>query len=507
MSGKLLSAFFLFNFCFLYGELNAQRIDSATISLPNLTTTQMYEDFDYFVETVKHFSPQTAVRKAVTGIDAFEELQKIRKKINASKNAKAFNELMLNAITVLQDGHSSFLWPASYDDPYLKELGVSDEAISCFPAYYEQWRSINADKKFNLKLVYLDGAYYSVMPFQYKGKKYEPGLKLRTINGINAANFVEQLYPYLRRMRWDYNNKRYFSESFYLAYNLSADEELSLEFVDADGNTIQDKFSLSQSLNYKSNDQQGAKEKKVEYFDDEAMLYIRVPKMNLDYLDYFPTEIKSKASGENVKKVVIDIRGNRGGADNVWVAILESIIKDPIAYEMLLLATSSEKMKAKYPEDSPNWESYFATFLNDLEFSVFASGSRTIEPSENSLNFGDQIYLLVDKKVYSSAGALMAIGLLAENIIVVGENTGKLLGRGINPLVFELPNSKILYRLEPVIDFQNVKNAKDVYHDDVELKVELTIEQYLKRMSYEGDLYSKTFLFTHDPVFQSVIQH
>ena len=91
--------------------------------------------------------------------------------------------------------------------------------------------------------------------------------------------------------------------------------------------------------------------------------------------------------------------------------------------------------------------------------------------------------------------------MLADNIHTVGQNTGWLLGRGVNPLVFELPNSKILYRIEPVIDFQNVKSARDVYHDEVEIPVSLTIEQYLKRIHFEGDIYGKVFLFNQDPVF------
>lgn len=496
---------YLFIFCFIllnHISTSVQAQASTATNFPELTTEEMLDDFDRFVETVVEFSPQTPVRKAVTGIDPLAELKKIRSSIRKLKSPQEFASLIESAITLLQDGHSSLLWPRGYSSDYLEELGISEAAIELFPAYYDLRTSKAKQKKFNLKLKYIKGEYYSIAPFQYEGVSYDAGLRLAKINGRRAQAYISKLYPYLRRMRWDYKHQRYYSENFYRALNLSSDQSLKLKFIDKDKKVITGVFKLDTAIQYA--DRVDATEypaEKVEYFKEEKILYIRIPKMNMDYVDFYPAEIKSKASGKQLDKVIIDIRNNPGGADNVWVGVLAAIIQKPIDFELLLLALPSEGMRKQYPEDAAKWESYQAPFLDNYQYKVFASGPRQIEPDSNSINFDGKIYILLNEGIYSSAGAMAAIGMLADNIYTVGQNTGWLLGRGINPIVFELPNSKILYRIEPVIDFQNVKTAEDVYHDNVEVPVSLNIDEYLQRIYYAGDIYGKEFLLTHDPVF------
>lgn len=479
-----------------------QAQESIATKFPELTTAEMLADFDQFVDMVKEFSPQTPVRKAVTGIDPLAELKKMRPRIRKIKSTKEFAGLIESAITVLQDGHSSLLWPRGYSSDDLEELNISEAAIELFPAYYELRTSTANRKKFNLKLKYIKGEYYSIAPFQHEGVSYKAGLRLAKINGRRAQAFISKLYPYLRRMRWDYKHRRYYSENFYRSLNLTSDQSLKLKFVDQDKKVTTGIFKLDEAIRYEDDvENTEYQAEKVEYFAAEKVLYVRIPKMNMDYIDFYPTEIRSKAAGKPLDKVIIDIRNNPGGADNVWVKVLASIIHKPIDFELLLLALSSEGMKKQYPEDSPNWKSYQVSFLNNYQYSVFASGPRQIEPDSNSLHFDGKVYILLNEGIYSSAGAMAAIGMLADNIYTVGQNTGWLLGRGINPIVFELAHSKILYRIEPVIDFQNVNNAEDVYHDKVEIPVALSIDEYLKRIYYKGDLYDKAFLLQHDPVF------
>ena len=492
--------------CFILSNIltiKAQEQKPVEQKIPVLTTEQMLADFDSYIKTVVEFSPQTPVRKAVTGIDPLVELKKMRSHILKIKSTEEFARFIHSAITVLQDGHSSLLWPSAYPSDYLKEIGVSDAAVELFPTYYELRKSKREQKKFKLKLKYISGEYYSIASFKHKDAIFEAGLRLVKINGKKAQSFISKLYPYCRRMRWDYSHQRYYSENFYNAINLSADQSLKLKFVNKNKKVSTAVFKLNKALQYEDDSDGDAykKAKKVEYFSNEQILYIRIPRMNLDHVDFYPAEIKSKASGKPLKKVIIDIRDNPGGADNVWVKVLTAIIDQPINYELLLLAVASEEMKKKYPEDSPKWTSYRAPFLDDYEYAVFSSGEGQIKPTPNSLNFKGKIYILQNEGIYSSAGAMAAMGMLADNIFTVGQNTGWLLGRGINPIVFELPHSKILYRIEPVIDFQNVKNAEDVYHDKVEIPVSLNIDQYLERINYDGDIYGREFLFNHDPVF------
>ena len=472
-------------------EVEAQEPIPKT-KLPTLTQEEMLADFDTLIESVQKFSPQPPVRKAVTRIDPFTELKKIRRLITKVESTEEYANFIKSALTVLQDGHSSLLWPSGYPADYLKKLGISDRAIELFPSYFDLRISDSKKKKFNLELKYIDGEYYNIIPFEHDGITYESGLKLIEINDQKAPSFIAQLYPYLRKMRWDYSYERYYSENFYNAMNLSANQSLNLKFRDKTGEEFEGVFRLDQAIQFEDleNNVEPKKVYKVDYFPEDEVLYVRIPTMSLDYVDFFPEEIVSKSSGKPLKKVIIDIRGNTGGADNVWVNTLAAIIDKSISFEMLLLANPTEELKNKYPnEELSEWKSYRVPFLDNYEYKIFASGPRLIEPSSSSIRFNGNIYILQDGDIYSSAGAFVAIGQLDGRIFTVGQSTGWLLGRGINPMFFELPHSKILYRIEPVIDFQNVENPKDVYHDNVEIPVSLSIDQYLDRINHDGDIY------------------
>jgi len=58
-------------------------------------------------------------------------------------------------------------------------------------------------------------------------------------------------------------------------------------------------------------------------------------------------------------------------------------------------------------------------------------------------------------------------------IINIGNSTGWFGGFGSMPWVFILPNSKILYWTEPLLDFTDVKMPEDLFHNH--LKIPVTI--------------------------------
>jgi hypothetical protein len=500
----IVQIFILLNFSVV--QIQGQKPIETT--LPVLTTEQMFADFDSFVEMVKQYSPQTPVRKAVTGIDPLAELQRMRAGIPKINSTEEYARLVQSAVTVLQDGHSSLIRADYLPAHRMKELGISDSALELLPAYDNLLRVDPSNrKKFNLKLTYINGEYYSIAPFTHRGMRFDSGIKLTEVNGQKTHSFVADLYPHRRMMRWDFDRRRYFSENFYLANNLSAGQSLKLKFVDKNGKAKEAKFNLSESLQYQNAaaNNNTNQTKKVEYFPSEQVLYIRLPEMDFNDASFYPAEIKAKAAGQPLKKVIIDIRDNPGGSDNVWMSVLAAIIAKPIVFENFILANPSAGMKKKFPEESAKWKAYGAPFLDNYEYAVFASGEARINPAPDSLNFGGKIYILQNEEIYSSAGSLAAVGVLADNILTVGQNTGWLLGRGISPLLFELPHSKIIYRIEPVIDFFNVKKAEDVYHDRVEIPVSLTIDQYLERINFTGDVYGKEFLIKRDPVFMRAI--
>lgn len=472
----------------------------------SLTTAQMLNDFDTLTSNILAISPQHPVRLQVTGIDIRENLRLIREDVINCKTDAAFLECVQRALTSCQDGHTSLIRTAylpSRKD--YRDAGLSNEAIDLIPHYDSIWRINPANnRKLFIPLTYLKGEYYCLSSFTAGKQNIKAGSKLISCNGQPIHKFVQSLLSYKRMMRWDFERKRYFAEDFFLATNFKETDSLSLEFVQPGSKEAKVTLAFSRALHFSDTINTTVNPvKKVEYWEKEKLLYIRVPQMSEP--DYYPPLIRSLAGSKPLDKVVIDIRDNPGGGDGVWINILSTLIRDSINYTDFILCNNSDVLKRHFPEDSKDWNSYSQKGFAKNNYLIFYSGPSSIQPDSLSIQFDGPIYLLQNENIYSSAGSFSAVAALSPQLISVGNNTGRLLGKGVSPLLFELPSSKILYRIEPVIDFLNVKTVADVYHDKVEVKVELTIDEYLNRLKNKNELYNKDYLLQNDPVFIKAI--
>lgn len=473
-------------------------------TVPTLSKTQMYADFDTLVHNIAEISPQIEVRQSVTGIDIFQQLAYYRSDIENVKNTEQFAILIRKALVTCQDGHTGILWNGYFpNEEGYKKRGISQEAIKLLPVYDSLFLGWSAKKKLNLKLKYVDGRYYNLATFSHQNQKYPAGLRLVTCNNAEINDYVHGLNNSKRMMRWDFKNKRYFSEDFYTSYHLSENDTLRLSFQDARGNTIAGNFRLSDSLTYSKPDPQTIDStRRVAFFAAQKLLYIKIPVMK--DADYYVKEISRQAANADIQKIVIDIRDNPGGSDNVWQVVVSKVIPKSLHYQDLLLCINSPAMRRRYPDYAGSWQKAAVPFLKDARYSVFYAGPVTIEPSSSSLKYDGKVYVIQNENIYSSAGSLAAVAAIDSNIVSVGSPTGRLLGKGIDPLIFELPNSKILYRIEPVIDFMNAGSPADVFHDKVEIPVELTLDEHLDRLQSKAQ-YTQEYLINTDPVFKKIL--
>lgn len=91
----------------------------------------------------------------------------------------------------------------------------------------------------------------------------------------------------------------------------------------------------------------------------------------------------------------------------------------------------------------------------------------------------------------------------SEQLVNVGVPTGRLLGRGVEPRFFELPDSKLIFGMELLMDATDAVAPRDAYHDHVELLVEPTLDEIRERL-LAADSYSPEFLLSHDPLMAAV---
>jgi hypothetical protein len=474
--------------------------------LPSLSRQQMFADFDTLTKVLMEVSPQGPVREKVTGLNVGVELGKLRTRINQIESTSEFAELVRTAITFCQDGHTSLIWNGYNTtlQEYLEE-GISKEAVQFLPLYDSLLRILPV-KPFNLGLKYIGGNYYITAPFTYRGQAFHAGMKLLQCNGIDIHKYIQGLAGNVM-MRWDFERKRYYAAGFFHGNHLKKQDSLTLTFQQRDGQRVLSTFHMSDTVSYtmRYNTFGSDTFKTVDYFPDEQILYVRVPKMAMENISYYTSMIREKGLGKPIQKVIIDIRNNPGGSDNVWTSILKSLISTPITYKNVLLCNNSATIKSRFLEAGQALKPYPVSFLNNYEYHVYHMGDATLHPDSATIGYRGKIYVIQNENIYSSAGSFTAVAVLAENLVTVGSSTGRLLGRGVNPISFELPHSKILYRVEPVIDFLNVKDAEDIFHDKVEVPVELSIDQYLERISANEMLYSRSYLLKHDLFFKKIL--
>lgn len=493
--------FFIFiALIFITDVAPAQTAPSDTASLPKLSLQQMYHDYDVLVKTLLEISPQYEFRKKITGTDIHVFYRENRKKIKSIKSHEAFYRLIRTLITANQDSHTSVL-RADYMPPAMfKQFGVSDSAISNLKGYTYFYNNINNGNHLNFQFRYINGKYYNVVPFTYRGKYYKSGLEITSCNGLPIKQYVNSLYPYLV-MKWDFVHHTYFADAFFKSFNLSSTDHLTLNFK---GDATPRRFMVGDSVILANKAVAVApKIKKFIWFADQKILYIRMPAMEIADTDYYANEIL-KYRDYKINKIVIDIRDNGGGSDYVWRRLVSNLITEPIIYNVVTLANRNDRVIKLLKGQFDVKSTIKVPFLNNLEFYADNTQTDTIPMSKSSIKFNGKVFILQNKNNYSSAGAFLAIGNRVKSFYTLGEPTGTQLGLGVNPLINELPESGIVYRVEPIIEYSGVKTPDDIFHNKVKIPVILTL-QNVQDMIQATDRYSESFLLNKDPLFRKVL--
>lgn len=189
--------------------------------------------------------------------------------------------------------------------------------------------------------------------------------------------------------------------------------------------------------------------------------YIYIPQMisyynmgnDIELIDEYLNNIKE------YQALIIDIRGNGGGDSYYWISYLVPKLIDKV-YENTnynfwkdgeIINNYLKKSKVKYSTGFGEVKDLDTTKLVSLpvevkeDFKYYSKNTMEISPSEDSIKFKGNIYLLVDKLVYSSSEAFASFAKQTGFATLIGERTGGD-GIGSDPLLHMLPNSGYVFR-------------------------------------------------------------
>ena len=459
------------------------------------TKKQMYQDFDVLVATIHSVSPHLPIKKDLWHYDAKKQMLDLRKNIDKISSDLSFFILLESVLNTALDEHTSLL---RQDSVWAKQQ-------------YEALKVARNKFKFSIGNIYSDGKYLTTNPFIVQGDTVSIGTEIVEIEGEPMDRYIQRKLYVTDGISYDLKRKK-----FYYAGILKNNETI-----------FKDTLKITLKKNGKSKTYAFASNKftkylpttkyrdstRVEYWEKEKIIYIRLTDMEPEFTPFINEKLAVlKEQNISIDKIIIDIRRNGGGQDNVWQNLFAELIASPIKYSLKIddfknVVMSKEKIERfgfkdviiKKDKDPLLRKYHFYTLLNTRE---------SIEPSATSLKFTGKIYLLAEQH-YSSAGSAVSVASSnpKDNLISVGRKTGYFLGLGFSPQVFVLPNSKVKYRIAPSIEVTNAKNLTDLMQDKIEIEIPYDLNYYQNKFSYKGKPIDKDFLIRFDPFIKAVLEN
>jgi len=165
---------------------------------------------------------------------------------------------------------------------------------------------------------------------------------------------------------------------------------------------------------------------------EDELAYMKIEAMSYYHVEEDYPKIKSFLKEvEDYDKLIIDIRGNKGGFDDYWEKVVALLLDDVHSAEYYSFFKQTSKT-IHDPFKISNIrtikeldEEFLEQFPPEIkeDFNYYKKNTIQIAP-EGDVNFKGKIYILVDKDVFSSAEKFAAFAKDTGFATLVGETTG-----------------------------------------------------------------------------------
>ena len=188
--------------------------------------------------------------------------------------------------------------------------------------------------------------------------------------------------------------------------------------------------------------------------DDVAKLHLSTFALfnsDFDWKNYIDATIEKINNGQ-IPNLILDIRGNEGGEAEIVKYILKRVISKPIyikgretSVRYLTIPGNIKKYISTWDDFPYDFSKKYSEMKNGRYYlkSKYGVPAQTISPMKNG--YKGQVYLITDASNSSATHQMAMYCKMAENITLVGQETGgNLLGTNGGYIFFlRLPNSKI----------------------------------------------------------------
>lgn len=500
-----------------------------------LTKAQMYEDFDSLISVIEYNNPHLGIYKRVMDFDVVENIKELRSEIENIKDITGYFLLISRCANLIPEAHAQIL---PLNEEAIKEF--ADSSLSSpvvippcdlqrtIDTYDSIWSKASdyQEKYFNamfyLPVSYIDGQYYLTRPLQLVNQQDTAGFcvgdRVTGLNEISINDFIKENHrKYIDRLRWDVYNHQFYTECFLWVSDFPRESFPfnSLTITKKNGQQETVPFNLhtryiidAEGFLKERKDSLARYDRKPVIWYKDSLLYIKVPSMNPDDLELYETEIAKISRKQKISNVILDVRKNGGGGDPVWEKIV-SLLTDKPLYRHQMLGVSNRDVCKRYLPVAMDSVSLYNDPILDRQFAIIAKESWAVaKPDSNSIQCKGKIYVLHDENTYSAANSLVTFALGCDKLVAVGVPTGYLSGYGVNPFVFQLPLSKILFMMHSVIQIpEEVSSADQYLWNQTEIRVIPSVRYANLFAEYQSFdfIYQYDFLNEYDPFFKAVM--
>ena len=312
----------LINF-FLYCFVN-------TIQGQSLTKTQMQEDLLFLQNHVHQYFYSLPLLEQRTGIKTDAEFDKLKHEITSTTTIEEFTDIIRQSLNMLNDGHSQIIPRYSLmgfisPEYYLSSIGNVSLADTANADYFYKLTVANDPKvKTGIRTKFINGTYYNIRPYTVNGIPVKSGEKITKINGIPMNLFIQDNYLKMYNLFWSPSDSMYYSSLFTRALPSLNMEKFTLTIGNRDV-----ELELDKTVEDLQKEHSQSNKREMMILDDK-ILYIRMPVVA--DAEWYINELL-RIYTPTVSKIIIDVRSNPGGDDEVWNILLRKIIDKPLKYK------------------------------------------------------------------------------------------------------------------------------------------------------------------------------
>ncbi len=507
---RLLSVFLIMILLFLiyslYLTLHLKLyLPDKPISSKELTSAQKKEDFIRHTQYVRDYYPFSTALTTVKGLDEINDLAPdyITRAEQSDTNSEFLQLFIEYTDRLRQAGHGGIQFPESFDFYQSYTMDIGKDAYLKSSYWKHMTSTLALYNHGDICLEYLDGRFITTKDYHSNSLIIPAGSILKSVDHRNVDDYVLSLQD-LIPLRYDEKNKKNFTTQVFLKDPVQKDGWIA-DFILPDGSAVS--TSVRRLPGYQ--------ESGVSKFYPLGNIYLTTLNPTTGYIKIntfdqaFITSDNEKlqnfmiSNGEQLNKVIIDVRGNTGGELTYWMdLLLRPLLKEAVELKNITAIKKSflHNSKIRLPM-------YRLIYRNDLldrkthhllavrnsvlpalsikEWQVYEI-TRELTPC-NTFPFHGEVYIIADNDSLSAADSFVTAVRELKLGTVVGANTYGWGNTFSGPMLFSLPNSGLIFRMDIEAAYNTDGRISSIYGTKPDIELASTKYPTTYPKAYDAD--------------------